>query len=388
MASPIILGAKLQLKRSELMDVDNKLKDLLAKRDELAASVEGIESEGDLQAVEAQADEIEKDIEETEEKKKKLIEVVEEIEKEIDEGSNKKPQGGERGMQNNIEVRDAINAYVRSKGQTREGFTSVEGGALIPVELLAPQKVPTDVVNLQALINTKSVNSSSGKYPVIAKSGSKMTAVAELVKNPALANPTFTEVNYDIETYRGYIPVSQEIIDDANYDITGLIAEEIKDQGLNTKNAAIAEVLKSATAKTVTGLDGIKELINKGIKKVYNVKIIASASLYNELDKMKDNDGRYLLQRDITLDSGYRLFGKELVVVDDTMIGSAEGDLKAFIGDAKAFATFFNRNATSVKWIDSNIYGQLLASFIRFDVVKTDANAGFYVTYTPAVPGA
>ena len=163
MASPIILGAKLQLKRSELMDVDNKLKDLLAKRDELAASVEGIESEGDLQAVEAQADEIEKDIEETEEKKKKLIEVVEEIEKEIDEVSNKKPQGGERGMQNNIEVRDAINAYVRSKGQTREGFTSVEGGALIPVELLAPQKVPTDVVNLQALINTKSVNSSSGK---------------------------------------------------------------------------------------------------------------------------------------------------------------------------------------------------------------------------------
>ena len=103
-----------------------------------------------------------------------------------------------------------------------------------------------------------------------------MTSVAELAANPELAKPTITEVNYDIETYRGYIPVSQEVIDDADYDVTGLIAEEIADQELNTKNEAIAAVLKTAPAKTVTGLDRLKEVFNKDIKKVYNANAIVS----------------------------------------------------------------------------------------------------------------
>ena len=169
MANPVILAAKLQLKRNELTSVKNKLKELFSKRDELAASVEGVETEEDLQAIETQADEIDAEIEENEKEKTKLEELIEGIEKEIEELSDKKPEGGNRTMPQNIEVRAAINAYVHSKGQERIGFTSVEGGALIPQELLALQKA-TDVVNLQALINTKTVNSASGKYPVISKS--------------------------------------------------------------------------------------------------------------------------------------------------------------------------------------------------------------------------
>src|SRR5690606_29965956 len=121
-----------------------------------------------------------------------------------------------------------------------------------------------------------------------------------------LAKPTVSEVSYNIETYRGYIPVSQEVIDDADYDITGLIADEIQDQELNTTNAAIAAVLKTAPAKNVVGLDGLKAVFNKDIKKVYDAKAIISASLYNELDTMKDANGRYLLQDDITVASGKR----------------------------------------------------------------------------------
>ncbi len=154
-----------------------------------------------------------------------------------------------------------------------------------------------------------------------------MVTVAELEANPKLANPTIEEVDYKIETYRGYIPVSQEAIDDADYDITGLIAEEIADQELNTKNAAIAAILKTATPKSVTGLDGLKEVFNVSLKSVYAAKAVISSSLYNVLDTMKDNNGRYLLQDDITVASGKRLFGKEVVKLDDTMIGESEGDL-------------------------------------------------------------
>lgn len=70
------------------------------------------------------------------------------------------------------------------------------------------------------------------------------------------------------------------------------------------------------------------------------------------------------------------------------MIGTAVGDKVAFVGDAKAFCKFFNRKQVSVKWVDHNVYGQMLAAFVRFDVKAGDTDAGYYVTYTPAVQGA
>lgn len=200
--------------------------------------------------------------------------------------------------------------------------------------------------------------------------------------NPELAKPAITDVDYKIDTYRGYIPVSQEVIDDADFDVTGLISGDIASQELNTKNDAIAAILKTATAATATGLDGLKELFNVTLKKVYNVKAIISASLYNELDTTKDKNGRYLLQDNIAVASGKTLFGHEVIVLDDDVIGEEAGDFVGFIGDPKAFATLFDRQQVSVKWVDHTIYGQLLAGFTRFDVKEVDEDAGVYVTYT------
>ncbi|PFZ77637.1 phage major capsid protein, partial [Bacillus pseudomycoides] len=84
----------------------------------------------------------------------------------------------------------------------------------------------------------------------------------------------------------------------------------------------IAAIFKSATAKPVTGLDGIVTLFNTGFKNVYNVKAYVSSSLFNALDLLKDKNGRFLLQDDITLASGKRIKGKEVVVLDDDIIGT------------------------------------------------------------------
>jgi HK97 family phage major capsid protein len=392
MGNPVIIGAKLNMKRNSLLTIEDQLKTLLVKRSELNEAVESVENEEDLTAIEADVDTNAKEIEDQESEKSKLEEEIANLEQQIEELNNKNPEnqkGDERKMnKDNMEVREGIQAYVRSKGQERAGFTSVEGGALIPDELLKPQLAPEDVTDLSKLVNVVKVNSGSGKYPVIKKSGSKMVSVAELAANPELAKPSIAEVPYDIETFRGYIPVSQESIEDADYDVTGLIADEISDQELNTKNANIASVLKTATPKAVVGLDGIKAVFNKDIKKVYNTKAIISSSLYNVLDTMKDTEGRYLLQTDITVASGKKLFGKEVVVLDDDMIGTADGDLVGFIGDPKAAVTLFDRKRASVKWVDNEVYGQLLAGYVRFDVEKTDADAGFYITFTEEAPVA
>ena len=315
-----------------------------------------------------------------------MEEEITELEDELKESNRKKPKaGGKRSMPNLTETREAINTFVRSKGAIQErDFTTVEGGALIPEDLMAPKKELVDVLDLSQYVRNLPVTRGSGKYPIIKKSNGKFTSVAELAKNPKLATPTFDEVTYDIETYRGYVPVSQEAIDDADYDIAGLIAEDIQDQERNTKNEQIAAILKTAPAKEVTGLDGIVTMFNKDFKKVYNTKAFVSASLFNALDLLKDKNGRYLLEDDITVASGKRIKGKEVIVLDDDVIGTTDGDLVGFFGDAYEFITLFHRKQTSVKWVDNDIYGQLLAGFVRFDVKSVDAAAGYYVTYTEA----
>lgn len=384
----LMLAKQIADKEKELEEIRGKDADFETREKELETSINEANTEEERSTVDDAITKFTEEKEAHEERKSELETELEELRgkmkeyEKVPEKREKEKKMGKRSEEIE-EARSAINAFVKSKGQVRgSGFKEADAGILIPVEMLAVQEKPEDVVDLRNYVKNVSVNSSSGKYPVIAKSGSKMNTVAELEQNPELAKPKITEISYSIATRRGYIPISQEAIDDADYDVTGLIRDEISDQSRNTINTDVATVLKSATAKTVTGLDGLKDLVNKEIKKVYPVKFIISGSLYAELDKLKDKNGRYLLQDSITSASGKMLFGKEVIVLDDEMI-AASGELKGFVGDPKSFCSFFDRKQTSVEWVDNQIYGKLLAGIVRYDVKKTDGDAGFYITFTP-----
>lgn len=384
----LMLAKQIADKEKELEEIRGKDADFETREKELETSINEANTEEERSTVDDAITKFTEEKEAHEERKSELETELGELRgkmKEYEKAPEKREKEKNMGKRSEEieEARSAINAFVKSKGQVREsGFKEADAGILIPVEILAPQEKPEDIVDLKNYVKNVSVNSASGKYPVIEKSGSKMNTVAELEQNPELAKPKITEINYSIATRRGYIPISQEAIDDADYDVTGLIRDEINDQSRNTRNTDIATVLKSATAKSVTGLDGLKDLVNKEIKKVYPVKFIISASLYAELDKLKDKNGRYLLQDSITSASGKMLFGREVVVLDDDVI-AGDGELKGFVGDPKSFCTFFDRKQTSVEWVDNQIYGKLLAGIVRYDVKKTDTDAGFYITYTP-----
>lgn len=380
-----MINKKIEQARTLLEGLIKEDELLETRKEELEIAVREAETEEEIGVAEESVEELETEKAELEEKKSKLEGEIETLEIELEELKSKTPKNDERGKgdEKNMEKRNGFVEYVRSKGATREGFTSIEGGALIPEELLDPKLAPENVVDLTKYVRVVKVNSGGGKYPVIKKSGSKMLTVAELEANPELAKPDITEINYDIDTYRGYIPISQEVIDDADYDVEGLIRDEITDQERNTKNEAIAAILKTAPAKSVTGIDGLKKVFNVDISKAYAPMAIITSSLFNELDTTKDDNGRYLLQDDITSPSGKSLFGYKIEVLDDEMIGTAAEDLKGFIGDAREFMALFDRKAASVKWTDHNVYGELLAGFVRFDTKPTDTEAGFYVTYTP-----
>lgn len=344
------------------------------------------ETEEEVSAVEKTVDDLQKEIEEKEAEKAQLEKEIEELEKQIEEQNRKAPTPGktEKRGGKTLEQREAFNHYLRTKEVRADGLKSAEGEAIIPVELMTPKEAKQDKTDLTSLVNIVNVKNASGKWAVVKLTDQTMNTVEELEENPELAKPTFSKVNYEIKTRRGHLPVSQELIDDADYDVMGLVAKQAKNQERITKNKEIAKVLKTATAKSAAGLDGLKDILNVELKPYYDATIVCTQSMFAALDKIKDKDGRYMLQTDITSPTGYKFAGRVIDVYPDDIIGDAKGEMKAFIGDVGEFATLFDRAQTTVKWQDDKIYGQYLGTANRFDVKKVDEAAGFYVTYTDA----
>ena len=301
---------------------------------------------------------------------------------------------GKEITQPETEVRGFLN-YVRSHNPKMdlralpEGVKSTDVGAIIPEDIVTKTKtLPETVVDLRNLVQTVKVNTPTGKYPILKSTEAVMHTVAELEANPDLAKPKFEDVLYDVDTYRGQIPVSRESLDDSDEDLGALISRHIQRIALNTANAKIVENLKTATAKTVHNLDEIKTIINTEFDPAYNLQFVVSQSFYNEVDLMKDNEGRYLLQPSITAQSGKSLLGLNVTVLSDKLLaGTASNKKVAFLGDPAGFTAFFDRNEMAVRWQEHQNYGEILAAAMRFDVKKVDAAAGKFLTLEPTVPG-
>lgn len=389
MNKALILGARMRTKANKVVELEEAIEELNNRSVIEAEKLDRAETEEEVSAVEKSLEDIQKELEEKQAEKAKLEEEIEELQKQVDENNRKAPtfkdveqRGGKK-----LEQRDAIAKFIRT-GQTRdiEGLKTTDSGsaALIPTEVLKPHFLEKTRNPLLDLVQRVKVNSGSGKYPVIKKTDSKMASTEELKANPELGKPSISEIDYSIKTYRGYIPVSQEMIDDADYDIMSIVEDEVFNQGENTELSLVATILKSATQADAAGFDGIKDIYNKKLKSIYKASIVVTQSMFAALDKVKDKNGRYMLQTDVASPTGYSFGGKTIYPVDDTVFGS-EGDMKFFIGDVSEFVKLFDRSQVSVKWVNNDIYGQLLGLFIRLDVKKVDAAAGFFGTYTDVV---
>lgn len=306
------------------------------------------------------------------------------------EEEKKKKLGGKRSMARKIlgnqdkfsEETEAFLNYVKSKGAQRDNVTSVEAQPIIPEDIkYQPEELPETFVDLKKFVNVQPVTTASGSHPILNPAQETMVSVEELAKNPELASPKFTDIDYKVKTYRGQIPVSQEALDDSEANLANIIAKNNARQAVNTSNKYIAEVMKSFEAVNTANLDDIKAIINVEIDPAYNLSLVVSQSFYQALDTLKDKNGQYLLKQDITSPTGTVLFGRPVFIIKDELFG-AKGDKKAFIGDLNYAVFFADRKQASVKWVEHAIYGQVLAAYMRFDVKKGVEEAGRFLTYT------
>lgn len=378
------------IKKHDAEELENKASEEQPEEDKI------IEETKDEEKEEQQEQEPEKKEEKEPEKKQKDEEKRSLEQKGEEKNMEKVVLDGKDIAQPETEVRGFLN-YVRSHNPKMdlralpEGVKSTDVGAIIPEDIVTKTKMlPETVVDLRNLVQTVKVSTPTGKYPILKSTEAVMHTVAELEANPDLDKPQFENVLYDVDTYRGQIPVSRESLDDSDEDLGALIARHIQRIALNTANSKIVANLKTATAKTVKNLDEIKTIINTEFDPAYNLQFVVSQSFYNEVDLMKDNEGRYLLQPSITAQSGKSLLGLNVTVLSDKLLAGSEAPNKkvAFLGDPAGFTSFFDRNEMAVRWQEHQHYGEILAAAMRFDVKKVDAAAGKFLTLdTTVVPG-
>lgn len=393
------INAKVNVNTDDLMKAIQSVKELI----EQAKEVKGSDDKPKEEKVE-EPKEDEKPKEEKREKKAKEKEEVPEKEnlgkdvienekikepKKQEKGSDK--IGGKKDMTQILKEKDenkkseeVRNFEAFLKGETRaltDGFKETpDGQAVIPSEVLSMQKQPNDPSQLEGYVNKVQVSAPAGKLPILQKATAVLATAAELAENPEIANATINKVTYDLATYRGSLPISKEMISDYS-DITAVLSDYVQEVRKQTAQKAIGAVLQTATAESVSDLDGIKALSNKLIPYGDDVKFVVTASMFNVIDTMKDAEGRYLLHDDITTATGKTLFGHELIVVPDTILGS-EGDTKFFVGSLKGFVLEAYKDDVSVNWTENQYFENVLGVYVRMNIVKADEKAGYFGTFT------
>lgn len=270
-----------------------------------------------------------------------------------------------------------------------DGTVASDNSVALPNDILQPIEKPANTNSLIALANITSVSAPSGDIPVLGATNVTLATAEELQANPQLAKMQLETISYKLSTKRGYLPISQELLDGAaeNVNIDSLIgdyASQIRD---NTLVAGIASVLKQADKVTAKSFDDVKVAYNS-LFKYNNKSFIATKSAYDFLDTLKDSQGRYLLTDSISSPSGKQVLGAPVYVVEDSVLGAKDGDAVMFVGDVKSFGIFPTYKDLRVKWTDSDIYGQKLQLVLSNDNVVAQKEAGKLVALNFTAPAA
>ena len=114
--------------------------------------------------------------------------------------------------------------------------------------------------------------------------------------------PQFERLPYAIQDRAGFMPVSNDLIEDSDANIAEVVSEWLGKAEVNTTNAKVLAIVAEKTQTAFTDIDGIKKALNVTLGQAYKAgaKIYTNDDGLNYLDTLKDSTGRPLLNPDPT----------------------------------------------------------------------------------------
>ena len=289
--------------------------------------------------------EVEKEIFESEKETNALSE--EETEKVVKTIENKRDE--EEGKENSTKAfAKAVRGMIDK--DLNEG-TAVDGGYTVPEDIQTKvQRLRETKESLRDLISIKNVTTNSGKETYKTRGqATGFGAVEEGGKIPKAGSPKFSRLSWTISKYGGYMPVSNELLEDSDENIEALMTEWLADESRMTWNKLILAVIATKTQVAFTGLDDIKKALNVtlGSKFKSTSMIITNDDGLQYLDTLKDEEGKYLLQPNPSDPMKLRLCAGATTVpvkvYSNETIETENGKIPFIIGDLKEGIKGFDR---------------------------------------------
>lgn len=239
--------------------------------------------------------------------------------------------------------------------------------------------------SLQNLVNVEHVTTPTGsrvyeKFSEIKPLANLDDETAQIGDND---DPELTTIKYLIKRYAGITTVTNTLLKDTAENILAWLSTWIARKVTVTRNQEILKVLDTASKKpTIANFDDIKDLqlntLDPAI--IATSSFVTNQSGFAVLAKVKDAQGRYMIQRDVTNPEQYRIGGKPVTVVADRWLPDVSGSHPLYYGDFKQAVTLFDREDMSL--LSTNIgagsfeHDETKIRVIdRFDVKQVDGDA-------------
>lgn len=288
----------------------------------------------------------------------------------------------------------AFENYIRSRGETRDGLTTKGAEAVIPEEVVNPVlELKNSKYNLANYATVKTVGTGSGHYPIATRYNTATLATKEeLAEIGDVDANMFENVKFETKTRAGKIALSNEIVDDAEVDIVAEVKNQLQKLVDNTDNAEIIKVLQGDTfqKKAVANVDDLKKVFNVDLDPALQGTStwLVNQSAFQVLDTLKDNEGRYLLQPDVTAPSGFSLLGQPVVKISNKFLpDNSDGTHPMILGDIAEAVAVFRRNQVTAQWDKFDMYSQGLSVVVRNDYQPISADAAFNLSLADSAKG-
>ena len=248
------------------------------------------------------------------------------------------------------------NQFVKDfKNLVTSGTTGTgNAGLTIPEDIqLQIRTLTRSFASLESLVNVENVTTSHGSrvYEKLAD----ITPLKDLDDESALIgdndDPELTVVKYLIHRYSGITTVTNTLLKDTVDNIIQWLVNWAAKKDVVTRNAKILEIMGKAPKKpTISKFDDIKDLENNTLDPAIEStsSFITNQSGYNILSKLKDADGRYLMQPDVTSPDKYLIDGKPVIRIADKWLPDVSGSHPLYFGDLKQGITLFDRQQMQI----------------------------------------
>lgn len=258
---------------------------------------------------------------------------------------------------------DAVKAFadaVRARFKDLNEGTAADGGYTVPADISTMvNTLREEHFSLASLIDHETVSTNAGRRTY--KQRAQHTGFAQVGEGAKIGKtgaPKFSIIEYAIKKYAGYMPVTNELLEDSDAAITSMMTEWLAQDSVATENAQILAKVNEKAATPLTGIKDIKKAINVTLAAFAgSVRIVTNSDGLQYLDTLEDGNKRPLLSpdpvkpMDLYLSVGVRRI--PVTVVPNEVLPTTESKIPFIMGDLKEYMKQFDRKGLTL--MTSNI---------------------------------